>query len=69
MNENSGNVEKMTFKVYFQSLDNEAKKILRDKITPAFMAYTTFYDHLRKGNWSELELQKLEELTNQNFAR
>lgn len=69
MNENQGNIEKMTFKAYFQSLDSEAKKTLRDKMTPAFMAYTTFYDKLRKENWSELELQKIEELTTQTFAR
>lgn len=38
-------------------------------MTPAFMAYTTFYHHLRKEDWSELELQKLEQLTNKEFAR
>lgn len=69
MKTNSVKMEKMSFKDYFNSMSTKEKNELRDQMTPAFMAYTTFYHHLRKEDWSELELQKLEQLTNKEFAR
>jgi len=69
MKTNVENDEEMSFKDYFESLDIDAKSELRDSVTPAFMAYTTFYYKLRMNSWSELELRKLEELTGKNFKR
>lgn len=69
MKTNNENLSKITFSDYFETLDVKSKNELRDKFTPIYVAYTTFYYKLRNNSFTELELQKLEELTNQTFAR
>lgn len=69
METNNENLSKITFTDYFESLDVQSKMELRGKFTPLYVAYTTFYYKLRNNSFTELELQKLEELTNQTFAR
>lgn len=66
---NNKNLSKITFSDYFETLDVKSKTELRSKMTPLYVAYTTFYYKLRNNSFTELELQKLEELTNQTFAR
>jgi hypothetical protein len=69
MKTNNEILSKITFSDYFETLDVQSKNELRDKFTPIYVAYTTFYYKLRNNSFTELELQKLEELTNQTFAR
>jgi len=69
MKTNNEILSKITFIDYYEALDDQSKKQLREKFTPIYMAYTTFYYKLRNNSFTELELQKLEELTNQTFAR
>jgi len=63
------NKEKILFKDYFESLDNPAKKEIRDKMVPIHMEYTTFYNKLKNSSWKELEIQELERLTGKSFLR
>lgn len=66
-----GNVEKIIFKDYFQALANDDE---RNKIRDIFvlkykMGYTTFYTKVRTNGFSELEFEKLEEITKIQLAR
>ncbi len=69
MKTNEEEIKKITFSAYYESLDNNTKKELREKVTPKYMAYPTFYWKCRHHSFTELELQKLEELIGQNFER
>jgi hypothetical protein len=61
--------EKITFKEYYQSLDDEAKNRIRDVFVPQYLSYSAFYYKVRLNSFTELELQKLEEITNETFLR
>ena len=63
------NHSKIAFSDYFEQLDTQGKNELRDKFTPIYVAYSTFYAKIKNNSFTELELQKLEELTNKNFSR
>ena len=59
--ENAEKIEKMTFKDYYQSLDEERKKAVRDQFLVASgISYPTFYSKLTRENYSLLERRALE---------
>lgn len=60
----------MNFKDYYDNLPDEASKnAIRDIMWPKYMGYTTFYSKIRNNTWTELEFEKLEEITNTQFTR
>lgn len=61
--------EKITFKEYYQFLDDDAKNRIRDVFVPQYLSYSAFYYKVRLNSFTELELQKLEEITNETFLR
>jgi len=70
MNTNDENIQKMSFKVYFESLSTDDSNPIRDKmLASSGMGYTTFYQKLRDEKWKPLELKELENITGQTFER
>ena len=70
MKEEKEIIEKMSFKDYFESLDTNESNAIRDQmIALSGIAYSTFYDKVRKQNWSPLQLKELCRITNQQFER
>lgn len=64
------NFEKIIFKDYFNALPtDDDRNYIRDIMFPKYMAYTTFYTKVRENTFTELELEKLEEITNKTFER
>ena len=63
------NPEKITFKDYYQFLEDIEKNRIRDVFVPQYLSYSAFYYKVRLNSFTELELQKLEELTKQSFLR
>lgn len=61
--------KKITFKEYYQSLEDVEKNRIRDVFVPQYLSYSAFYYKVRLNSFTELELQKLEEITNQKFSR
>jgi hypothetical protein len=60
----------MSFKDYYDALPNDdARNAIRDVMWPKYMGYTTFYEKVRLNRFTELELEKLEEITKQTFER
>lgn len=54
--ENAEKIEKMTFKDYYQSLDEEMKKEVRNNfLEGSGISYPTFYSKLTRENYSLLE--------------
>lgn len=62
-------IESIPFTEYYNSLSEDEKTTLREKVTPKYMAYTSFYHKIRNKAFTELEIEKLEEITNQKFSR
>ena len=66
--ENAEKIEKMTFKDYYQSLDEERKKAVRDQFLVASgISYPTFYSKLTRENYSLLERRALETICQTSF--
>lgn len=64
------NLEKINFKDYFSDLSDDEKLEIRNLFILKYkMAYSTFYSKLNNNSWSELEFEKLEEVTRKNFTR
>ena len=65
------NIEKIAFKDYFNDLPNDDERTkIRDLFIVKYkMGYTTFYTKVRENTWTELEFEKLEEITNKIFSR
>lgn len=56
---------KMAFKDYYNSLSEEDKTILRERIlSESGMAYTTFYYKLRFESWKPLERTLINNIIN-----
>lgn len=63
-------VEKIIFKDYFNTLNSdEERNQIRDQMFPKYMSYTSFYRKIRENAFTELEFEKLEEITKQQFIR
>ncbi len=61
--------KKLNFKAYYESLSPEDKITIRQLVVPAYMQYSTFYYKLDKNKFTELEIEKLEMLTGENFTK
>lgn len=61
--------KKLSFKDYYDSLTPEDKLTLRHGMVPVYMQYSTFYYKVDKNKFTDLELEKLELLTGENFTR
>ncbi len=61
--------KKLSFKDYYDNLSAEDKINLRQLMVPAYMQYSTFYYKVDKNKFTDLELEKLEMLTGENFKR
>ncbi len=62
------NIEKMTFSDYYNSLEADKKKTLReDFLNKTGGAYPTFYSKLSRNSFTNLEKEFLEKLCNQEF--
>ena len=60
----------MNFKDYYDNLpDDDTRNAIRDIMWPKYMAYTTFYTKIRMNTFTELEFEKLEEITGETFTR
>lgn len=69
MTEKNKKTDKMVFKYHYDKLSEEEKSEVRNEFLKASeLSYTTFYSKLRKGNFSRLEKNKLEEICNVKFA-
>lgn len=55
------------FKKHYTSLGRQEAKDLRKKLTNKYMEQSSFYTKLNNNKWTELEFEKLHELTGQNF--
>ena len=65
----SEKTDQIVFKYYYEGLPEDEKTSIRDGFLSASgIAYTSFYYKLRKGKFSLLEQNKLEELCNQKFS-
>lgn len=61
--------DKMVFRYHYDRLSEEEKSEVRNEFLKASeLSYTTFYNKLRKGNFSRLEKNKLEEICNIKFT-
>jgi hypothetical protein len=70
MNTNSENVEKMSFKDYFNSLPTEESNAIRDKMLQSSgMSYPSFYGKIQSGKWKPLEIRELERITGKEFKQ
>lgn len=69
--EQTQNLDEIIFKDYFNGLNSdEAKNCIRDLFVLRYnMGYTTFYRKVRENSFSELEFEKLEEITKLKFTR
>lgn len=66
--ENAEKIEKMTFKGYYQSLDEETKKQVRNNfLEGSGISYPTFYSKLTRENYSLLERRLLEKICQTTF--
>jgi len=66
--ENAEKIEKMTFKDYYQSLDEEMKKEVRNNfLEGSGISYPTFYSKLTRENYSLLERKLLETICQTTF--
>ena len=64
------NLEKIIFKDYFTGLhDDDARSNLRDVFVPKYISYSSFYRKINDNSFSELEFEKLEQITNKKFER
>lgn len=63
-------LQKIIFKDYFFALpDDNARVEIRNKIVPRYVSYPSFYRKINDNSFTELEFEKLEEITNQQFER
>lgn len=63
-------LEKIIFKDYFNALpDDNARLELRNKLVPKYISYPSFYRKVTENAFTELEFEKLEEITNKQFTR
>lgn len=67
MNKKTNEIEKLSFETYYESLPIEEKLILRDKLVPRYLGLPSFYSKLRANRWTELEREKIQELTGKTF--
>lgn len=66
--DNAEKTEKMTFKDYYQSLDEELKKLVRNQfLEESGISYPTFYSKLTRENYTPLERRALEAICQTNF--
>ena len=61
--------KKLSFKAYYDNLSVEEKRQIRQLMVPVYLSYPSFYDKIKNDKFSELELEKLELLTGENFTR
>jgi hypothetical protein len=59
---------KIAFKDYFHSLPLEEKMELRDQLVPKYFHLTTFYQKVAANRFSNLEREKLTEVTGRQFV-
>ena len=65
--QNPDDLTKIAFKDYFFSLSLEDKIELRDKLVPKYFHMTTFYQKVAANRFSNLEREKLTEVTGRDF--
>lgn len=66
--ENAEKIEKMTFKDYYQSLNEELKKLVRNQfLEESGVSYPTFYSKLTRENYTLLERRALEKICQTTF--
>lgn len=61
--------KKMTFKAYYSELGTDEKNLIRDYMVPKYMSNSTFYDKVRDNGFKLIEIEKLEEITKQEFDK
>lgn len=60
----------MNFKDYYDKLpSDEARNLIRDIMWPKYMGYSSFYRKIKDNTFTELEFEKLEEITGETFTR
>lgn len=63
-------LEKIIFKDYFYALpDDNARLELRNKLVPKYISYPSFYRKVNENAFTELEFEKIEEITTKQFER
>lgn len=62
-------LEKIVFKDYYEGLDDDAKEALVYAIVPKYLSISSFYRKKNDNSFSELEFEKLEEITKLIFTR
>lgn len=66
--ENVEKIKKITFKDYYQSLDEEMKRTVRDQfLKESGVSYPTFYSKLTRENYALLERRALETICQTTF--
>lgn len=61
-------IEKLVFFDHYTSLTEKDKVFFRDRFLHiSGMTYATFYNRLRKNNWTKLEQKALDEVFNYSF--
>lgn len=63
------NVEEIVFKDYYSSLDDDKKLDLFMYFVPKYMSMSSFYRKIRDNSFSNLEFERIEELTTKKFKR
>lgn len=63
------NVEEIVFKDYYSSLDDDRKLDLFMYFVPKYMSMSSFYRKIRDNSFSNLEFERIEELTTKKFKR
>ena len=62
-------VNKISFKDYYQSLTEDKKKELREKVIAGCgISYPTFYSKLQRGNYSFLEQKEIMNICQMEFT-
>lgn len=65
--QNPADLTKIAFKDYFNSLPMEEKIELRDQLVPKYFHMTTFYQKVAANRFTNLEREKLNEVTGRDF--
>lgn len=59
--------EENLFRKHYTSLNRQEAKDLRKQLTSKYMEQSSFYTKLNNNKWTELEFEKLHELTGKDF--
>ena len=59
----------MTFKDYYSNLETKEKNKIRDYFVPKYISNSTFYLKVTDNSFTELEFERLEQITELTFKR